>query len=87
MLDLLTLLDLWSVVVSLVVFCGLPGTCTEPGGFETETLGMALLLSPDPVGLGASHFPGWQDVVLTHLHLGSLVEVDAQVVVVQAVVH
>ena len=32
--------------------------CTGPGGFETETLGMALLLLPDPVGLGACHFPG-----------------------------
>ena len=48
---LLTLMDLWSVVVSLMVSCGLSGTCTGPGGFATETLGMALLLSPDPVGL------------------------------------
>ena len=58
LLGLLTLLDLPSVVVSLVVSCGLSGTCTGPGGFETKTLGMALLLSPDPVGLGACPFPG-----------------------------
>ena len=38
------------MVVSLVVSCGLSGTCTRPGGFETETLGLALLLLPDPVG-------------------------------------
>ena len=50
LLGLLTLLDLQSMVISLVVSCGLSGTCTGPGGFETETLGMALLLSPDPVG-------------------------------------
>ena len=87
LLGLLTLLDLQSVVVSLVVACGLSGTCTGLGGFETETLGMALLLSPDPVGLGACHFSGWQDVVLKHSHLGSLVEVEAQGVVVQVVDH
>ena len=51
LLGFLTLLDMCSVVVSLVVFCGLSGTCTGPGGFETETLGMALVLLPDPVGL------------------------------------
>ena len=44
------------MVVSLVVSCGLSGTCTGPGGFETETLEMALLLSTDPVGLGAIIF-------------------------------
>ena len=44
------------MVVSLVVSCGLSGTCTGPGGFETETLGMALLLSPDPVGLWGLSF-------------------------------
>ena len=60
------------------------------GGFETETLGLALLLLPDPCGIGQSViFLDDQDVVLAHLHLGSLVEVEveAQVVVVQAVVH
>ena len=31
-----TLLDLQSMVVSLVVSCRLSGTCTGPGGFETE---------------------------------------------------
>ena len=30
--------------------------CTRPGGFETETLGMALLLSPDRVGLWGLSF-------------------------------
>ena len=44
------------MVVSLVVSCGLPGTCTGPGGFKTETLGMALLLLPDPVGLWGRSF-------------------------------
>ena len=39
------------MVASLVVSCGLSGTCIGPEGFETETLGMALLLLPDPVGL------------------------------------
>ena len=58
LLGSLTLLDLQSVVVSFMVFCGLSGTCTGPGGFETETLGMALLLLLDPVELGACHFPG-----------------------------
>ena len=58
LLGFLTLLDLCSMVVSLVVSCGLSGTCTGPGGFETETLRMALLLSSDPVGLWACHFPG-----------------------------
>ena len=56
LLGLLTLLDLHSVVVSSVVSCGLSGTCTGPGGFETETLGLALLLSPDPVGLWGLSF-------------------------------
>ena len=56
LLDILTLLDLQSVVVSLVVSCGLSGTCTGPGGFETETLGMALWLLPDPVGLKGHSF-------------------------------
>ena len=56
LLGLLTLLDLQSVVVSLVVSCGLSGTCTGPGGFETETLGMTLLLLPDPVGLWGMSF-------------------------------
>ena len=51
LLGLLTLLDLQSVVVALVVSCGLCGTCNGPGGFETETWGMTLLLLPDPVGL------------------------------------
>ena len=51
LLGLFTMLDLQSVVVSLVVSCGFSGTCTGPGGFEYETLRMALLLSPDPVGL------------------------------------
>ena len=58
LLGLLTLLDLQSVVISMMVSCGLSGTCTGPGGFETETLGVALLLLPDPVGLGACHFSG-----------------------------
>ena len=44
------------MVVSLVVPCGLSGTCTGPEGFETETLGMALLLSSDPMGLGGLSF-------------------------------
>ena len=44
------------MVVSLVVSCGLSGTCTGPGGFETETLGLALLLLPDPVGLWGLSF-------------------------------
>ena len=56
LLGFLTLLDLCSVVVSLVVSCDLSGTCTRPGGFETETLGMFLLLSPDPVGLWGLSF-------------------------------
>ena len=56
LLGFLTLLDLCTVVVSLVVSCGLSGTSTGPGGFETETLGMALLLSPDPVGLWGLSF-------------------------------
>ena len=56
LLGLLTLLSLQSVVVSLVVSCGLSGTCTGPGGFETETLGMGVLLSPDPVGLWGLSF-------------------------------
>ena len=34
----------------------LSGTCTGPGAFETETLGMALLLSPDPMGLWSLSF-------------------------------
>ena len=42
--------------VSLVVSCGLSGTCTGPGAFETETLGLALLLSPDCVGLWGLSF-------------------------------
>ena len=50
------MLHLHSVVVSLVVSCGLSGTCTGPGGCETETLGMALLLLPDPVGLWGLSF-------------------------------
>ena len=56
MLGFLTLLDLHSVVVSMVVSCGLSGTCTGPGGCETETFGMALLLSLDPVGLWGLSF-------------------------------
>ena len=56
LLGFLTLLDLCSVAVSLVVSCGLSGTCTGPGGFETETLGLALLLLPDPVGLWGLSF-------------------------------
>ena len=56
LLGFLTLLDLHSVVVSLVVSCGLSGTYTGPGGFETETLGLALLLLPDPVGLWGLSF-------------------------------
>ena len=56
LLGSLTLLDLCSVVVSLVVFCGLSGTCTGPWDCETETLGMALLLLPDPVGLWGLSF-------------------------------
>ena len=56
LLGFLTLLDLCSVVVSLVVSCGLSGTCTGPGGFETEALGLALLLLPDPVGLWGLSF-------------------------------
>ena len=56
LLGLLTLLDLQSVVVSLVVSCGLSGMCTGPGGFKTETLGMALLLLPDLVGLTGLSF-------------------------------
>ena len=56
LLGFLTLLDLCSVVVSLVVSRGLSGTCTGPGGFETETFRMALLLSPDPVGLWGLSF-------------------------------
>ena len=51
LLGLITLLDLHSVIVSLGVSCGLSGTCTGPGGFETETYGIALLLSPDPCGV------------------------------------
>ena len=51
-----TLLDLHSVVASMVVSCGLSGTCTGPGDFETETLGMALLLSLDPVRLSGLSF-------------------------------
>ena len=86
LLGLLTLLDLQSVVVSLVVSCGLSGTCTGPGGFATETLGMALLLSPDPVGLWGLSF-SWMTGCGSDTHLGSLVGVGAQVVVVQAVVH
>ena len=56
LLGFLILLDLHSVVVSLVVSCGLSGTCTGPGGFVTETLGLALLLLPDPVGLWGLSF-------------------------------
>ena len=56
LLGFLTLLDLCSVVVSLVVSCGLSGTCTGPGGFETETLGMTLLLLPYPVRLWGLSF-------------------------------
>ena len=56
LLGLLTLLDLWSMVVILVVSGGLSGTCTGPGGFETETWGRALLLLPDPVGLWGLSF-------------------------------
>ena len=56
LLGFLTLLDLHSVVVSSVVSCGLSGTCTGPGGFGTETLGLALLLLPDPVGLWGLSF-------------------------------
>ena len=56
LLGFLALLDLCSVVVSLVVSCGLSGTCTGPEDFETETLGMALLLLPDPVGLWGLSF-------------------------------
>ena len=56
LLGFLTLLDLCSVVVSSVVSCSLSGTCTGPGGFETETFGMALLLSPDPLGLWGLSF-------------------------------
>ena len=47
--------------MSLVVSFGLSGTCTGPGDFETETLGMALLLSPDPVGLWGLSF-SWMTV-------------------------
>ena len=56
LLGFLTLLDLCSVVVSLMVSCGLSGTCTGPEGFETETLGLALLLLPDPVGFWGLSF-------------------------------
>ena len=56
LLGFLTLLDLHGVVVSLVVSCGLSGTCTGPWGCETETLGMALLILPDPVGLWGLSF-------------------------------
>ena len=85
LLGLLTLLDLCSVI-SLVVSCGLSGTCTGPGGFKTETLGMALLLLPDPVGLWGLSFSRMTGCG-SDTHLGSLVEVEAQVVVLQAVVH
>ena len=60
------------MVVSLVVFCGLSGTCTGPGGFETETLGMALLLLPDPVGLGGLSFSWMTGCGFDTLALGIL---------------
>ena len=85
LLGFLTLLGLCSVVVSLMVSCGLSGTCTGPGGFETETLGMALLLLPDPVGLWGLSFSWMTGCVLVHLI--SLVEMEAWVLVVQTVVH
>ena len=71
LLGLLTLLDLWSVVVSFVVFCSLSGT--GPGGFETEILGMALLLLPDPVGLGDLPFSWMTGCGFDTLTLGILV--------------
>ena len=52
--SLLTLLDLLRVFVSF---------CTRPGGLETETLGLALLLTPDPgdiMGLSLSTECGWE---------------------------
>ena len=72
LLGLLTLLHLWSVVVSLVVSCGLSGTCTGPVGFETETLGMALLLLPDPVGLRGLSFSWMTGCGFDTLTLGIL---------------
>ena len=91
LLGLLTLLDLQSVVVSLEMFYGLSGTCTGPGDFETETLGMALLLLPGPVGLGVLSFSwmtGCGFGTLTFGILGRGGGTDGgTVVVVQAMVH
>ena len=72
LLGFLTLLDLHSVVVSLVVSCGLSGTCTGPGGFENETLGLALLLSPGPVGLWGLSFSWMTGCGFGTLTLGTL---------------
>ena len=60
------------MVVSLVVSCGLSGTCTGPGGSETETLGMALLLLPDPVGLWGLSFSWMTGCAFGTLTLGIL---------------
>ena len=87
LLGFLTLLDLCSVVVSWVVSCGLSGTCTGPGGFETEIFRMALLLSPDPVRLWGLSFSWMTGCGFGTPTLGILVEIEAQVLVVQAVVH
>ena len=62
------------MVVSLVVSCGLSGTCTGPGGCETETWGMALLLLPDPVGLWGLSFSWMAGCGFGTLTLGILGE-------------
>ena len=60
------------MVVFLVVSCGLSGTCTGPGGFETETLGMAFLLLPEPVGLTGLSFSWMMGCGFNSLTLGIL---------------
>ena len=56
--------------------CGLwlVRNCTVSGGFETETLGMALLLLPDPVGLMGLSFSWITGYGFDSLTLGILGE-------------
>ena len=60
------------MVVSLVLSCALSGTCTGSGGFETETLRMALLLLPDPVGLWGLSFSWMTGCGFSTLTVGTL---------------
>ena len=58
LLGFLTLLDLCSVVVSLVVSCGLSGTFTGPGALKMRPWEWLYYYCQTRRDCGACHFPG-----------------------------